>query len=86
MSASCESVIEQIWAYLEENPGAEVSVDLEARTVTAGPVSAPIQVDDYTRWRLLNGLDDISLTLQNEADISAFEAGRPVWKPVTQHA
>ena len=81
-----ESVIEQIWAYLEANPGAEVSVDLEARTVTAGDVTAPIQVDDYTRWRLLNGLDDISLTLQNEADITAFEAGRPSWKPVTQHA
>ena len=81
-----ESVIEQIWAYLEANPGAEVSVDLEARTVTAGDISAPIQVDDYTRWRLLNGLDDISLTLQNEADITAFEAKRPAFKPVTQHA
>ena len=81
-----ESVIEQIWAYLEANPGAEVSVDLEARTVTAGDISAPIQVDDYTRWRLLNGLDDISLTLQNEADIAAFEGKRPAFKPVTQHA
>ena len=81
-----EAVIEQIWAYLEANPGAEVSVDLEARTVTAGDISAPIQVDDYTRWRLLNGLDDISLTLQNEADITAFEAGRPAFKPVTQPA
>ena len=81
-----ESVIEQIWAYLEANPGAEVSVDLEARTVTAGDISGSIQVDDYTRWRLLNGLDDISLTLQNEGDISAFEAKRPAFKPVTQHA
>jgi 3-isopropylmalate/(R)-2-methylmalate dehydratase small subunit len=81
-----EAVIEQIWGYLEANPGAEVSVDLEARTVKAGDIEAPIQVDDYTRWRLLNGLDDISLTLQNEADISAFEAERPSWKPVTQHA
>ena len=81
-----ESVIEQIWAYLEANPGAEVSVDLEARTVTAGDISGSIQVDDYTRWRLLNGLDDISLTLQNEADITAFEAKRPAFKPVTQHA
>ena len=81
-----ESVIEQIWAYLEADPGAEVSVDLEARTVTAGDISGSIQVDDYTRWRLLNGLDDISLTLQNEADITAFEAKRPAFKPVTQHA
>ncbi|MCA1984442.1 3-isopropylmalate dehydratase small subunit [Nocardioides nematodiphilus] len=85
-----ESVIEQIWAYLEANPGAEVSVDLEAREVSVGDngsvLRAPIQVDDYTRWRLLNGLDDISLTLQNEADITAFEAGRPAFKPVTQHA
>jgi 3-isopropylmalate/(R)-2-methylmalate dehydratase small subunit len=81
-----ESVIEQIWAYLEAQPGAEVTVDLEARTVTAGDIQAPIQVDDYTRWRLLNGLDDISLTLQNEGDISAFEASRPSWKPVTQPA
>jgi len=85
-----ESVIEQIWAYLEANPGAEVSVDLEAREVSVGDngsvLRAPIQVDDYTRWRLLNGLDDISLTLQSEADITAFEAKRPAFKPVTQHA
>jgi len=81
-----EAVIEQIWAYLEANPGAEVSVDLETRTVKAGDIEAPFQIDDYTRWRLLEGHDDISLTLRNEGDIAAFESGRPAWKPVTQHA
>ena len=59
-------------------------MDLEARTVTCGDLVAPFQIDDYTRWRLLNGLDDIGITLGNEADIAAFEATRPSFKPVTQ--
>lgn len=75
--------IELIWKVLENAPGTEVTVDLEAKMVTAGTVVAPFQIDDYTRWRLLEGLDDIGLTLRNEPDITAFEATRPAIKPTT---
>ncbi|MBM9460458.1 3-isopropylmalate dehydratase small subunit [Nocardioides sp. zg-536] len=78
-----EDVILKIQDYLEANPGAEVRVDLEARTVTAGDITADFQVDDYVRWRLLNGLDDIGITLSHEDDIIAYEAKRPSYKPVT---
>ncbi|KAB2810468.1 3-isopropylmalate dehydratase small subunit [Pimelobacter simplex] len=81
-----EDVVEKLQSYLEANPGAEVSVDLEARTVKAGDIEATFQIDDYTRWRLLEGLDDIGITLGHDADIAAYESGRPSWKPVTQHA
>jgi len=75
--------IELIWKVLETNPGTEVTVDLVSRTVTCGDIVAPFQVDDYTRWRLMEGLDDIGLTLQNEADITAFEQRREPWRPTT---
>ena len=75
--------IELIWKVLEESPGTEVTVDLEARTAVCGSVTAPFQIDDYTRWRLLEGLDDIALTLRHESDITAFEAMRPSYKPTT---
>lgn len=75
--------IELIWKILENHPGTEVTVDLESKTVTCGSVVAPFQIDDYTRWRLLEGLDDIGLTLRHEADISAYEAARPAFKPTT---
>jgi 3-isopropylmalate/(R)-2-methylmalate dehydratase small subunit len=75
--------IELIWKYLENEPGSAVTVDLVSRTVTAGDIVAPFEVDDYTRWRLLEGLDDISLTLRHEQDVTAFEAHRPSWKPST---
>ncbi len=72
---------------LESEPGTTVSVDLVARTVRAGDgpdaVEDSFDIDDYTRWRLLEGLDDISLTLAHDADIAAFEERRPSWKPVT---
>jgi len=74
--------IELIWKYLDNEPGARVTVDLVSRTVTAGEIVAPFQVDDYTRWRLLEGLDDIGLTLRHEEVVTAFEAVRPSWKPV----
>ena len=74
---------EMLWKVLENEPGTEVTVDLEARTVVAGDVHATFQIDDYTRWRLLEGLDDIGLTLQNEADITAFEQTREAWRPRT---
>ena len=75
--------VELIWKYLENEPGAQVTVDLVSRTVTAGEIVAPFEVDDYTRWRLLEGLDDIELTLRHEPEVTDFEQGRPSWKPVT---
>ncbi len=74
---------EALWKYLETNPGAELTVSLEDMTVTGGGATYPFAVDDYTRWRLMEGLDDIGLTLRSEEDIDAFEAGRPQWKPET---
>ena len=73
--------IELIWKYLENEPGASVTVDLVSRTVTAGDIVATFEVDDYTRWRLLEGLDDISLTLRHEQDVTDFEGRRPAYKP-----
>jgi 3-isopropylmalate/(R)-2-methylmalate dehydratase small subunit len=79
-----QDVIERIWAVVEADPATDVTVDLQAREVRAGDVVAPFEVDDYTRWRLLEGLDDIGLTLQHEAEITAFEAARPAYKPSTR--
>lgn len=83
-----EAQVEELWAVLDAAPGVEVTVDLTARTITAptdtGPgFTAAFEIDDYTRWRLLEGLDDISLTLRHEAEITAYEATRPRWKPRT---
>ncbi len=75
--------VELIWKYLENNPGAEIAVDLVSRTVHAGEIVASFEIDDYTRWRLLEGLDDIGLTLRHEDEVSKFEASRPSHKPVT---
>ncbi|WP_347352242.1 3-isopropylmalate dehydratase small subunit [Intrasporangium sp.] len=75
--------VELLWKYLETHPGAQVTVDLPARTVTAGDIVAPFEIDDYTRWRLLEGLDDIGLTLRHEHEVTEFERHRPSFKPVT---
>jgi len=75
--------VELIWKVLETAPGTEVTVDLETKTVTCDDVVVPFQIDDYTRWRLMEGLDDIGLTLQHEAEITAFEATRDAWRPKT---
>jgi 3-isopropylmalate/(R)-2-methylmalate dehydratase small subunit len=75
--------IELIWKILETRPGTEVTVDLESRTITCDDVVVPFQVDDYTRWRLLEGLDDIGLTLQLADQIEAFEGTREPWRPRT---
>ena len=78
LTAQCrQDDVELLWKLLENEPGTSVTVDLVSRTVTAGDVVAPFEVDDYTRWRLLEGLDDISLTLRHEGDITAFEAIPP---------
>jgi 3-isopropylmalate/(R)-2-methylmalate dehydratase small subunit len=78
-----EPDVERLWAVLEARPGAEMTVDLAARTVACGDVTAPIEVDDYTRWRLMEGLDDIGLTLRHVDDVDAFERQRPGWLPAT---
>lgn len=68
--------VELLWKLLEEEPGRSMTVDLGARTVTCGDVTLPFEVNDYTRWRLMNGFDDIDLTLQHEDDITAYERMR----------
>ncbi|HET8601596.1 MAG TPA: 3-isopropylmalate dehydratase small subunit [Segeticoccus sp.] len=76
--------VELLWKLLENEPGTQVTVDLEQRSVTAGDITAAFDVDDYTRWRLMEGLDDISLTLRQEAEITAYEGRRPRWKPTVE--
>ena len=78
-----EDVLEAIWAALEAEPGRDVTVDLETRTVQVGDLQASFDIDDYTRWRLLEGLDDIGLTLRSEDQIAQFEARREAWRPRT---
>ena len=78
-----EKDIETIWSIIDEQPGIEVSVDLVARTVTACRAQFAFEIDDYTRWRLLEGLDDIGLTLRDEPLITRFESQRESWRPTT---
>ena len=74
---------EQLWKILETEPGTEVTVDLAERTVEAGGLRTTFQIDDYVRWTLMEGLDDIALTLRHEDEIAAYEAKRPSFKPRT---
>ncbi|PSL58281.1 3-isopropylmalate/(R)-2-methylmalate dehydratase small subunit [Saccharothrix carnea] len=84
VAAQCEqSDVELLWKLLENEPGTEVTVDLTANTVVAKDFTAPFTVDEYTRWRLLEGLDDIALTLRHADDITEFEQRRPGWLPTT---
>ncbi len=78
-----QDVIEQLWKLIETDPTTQIVVDLQERTIQAGALTAPFDIDDYTRWRLLEGLDDIGITLSHEDDIAAYEATRPDWKPAT---
>ncbi|MFB8388130.1 3-isopropylmalate dehydratase small subunit [Microbacterium sp. NPDC055910] len=78
-----EDDLETIWAALDAQPGIEMTVDLVARTATVGDSTVAFDIDDYTRWRLLEGLDDIGLTLRNEDKIAQFEARREAWRPRT---
>jgi 3-isopropylmalate/(R)-2-methylmalate dehydratase small subunit len=75
--------VELLWKLIEEQPGLEVTADLRAKTITAGAATVSFTIDDGTRQRLLEGLDDIALTLRQEEAISAFEARRPSWLPRT---
>ncbi|MFB2581463.1 3-isopropylmalate dehydratase small subunit [Herbiconiux sp. P15] len=76
-----EALVVRLWDHLDAVPGASVTVDLEQLVVTAEGFSAPFAIDEYTRWRLLNGLDDIAITLESDDLIRAFEAGRSDLKP-----
>ncbi|GAA1961747.1 3-isopropylmalate dehydratase small subunit [Microbacterium aquimaris] len=78
-----EAELEAFWAAMEADPGAQMTVDLETRTAVLGDLEAGFEIDDYTRWRLLEGLDDIGLTLRNEHKIAEFEARREAWRPRT---
>jgi 3-isopropylmalate/(R)-2-methylmalate dehydratase small subunit len=84
-----EKLVQRLWDFLDDNPGGLITVDLESRTVRAGEgvdaIEDSFDIDDYTRWRLLNGLDDVGITLSHEDDIEAFEATRPSYKPQTIH-
>ncbi|MEH1053894.1 3-isopropylmalate dehydratase small subunit [Micromonospora sp. CPCC 206171] len=73
--------VEEIWDRVESDPTIEVTVDLVAREVRVGPASWSFPLDDHSRWRLMEGLDDIGLTLRHAAEISAYEASRPSFKP-----
>ena len=73
--------VEALWAQIEAEPATQVTVDLQAKQVTYADVTVPFEIDDYTRWRLLEGLDDVGLTERNVTDIEAFEATRPAFLP-----
>jgi 3-isopropylmalate/(R)-2-methylmalate dehydratase small subunit len=75
--------IELIWNLIETDPTSEVTVDLAAKNVRVGEATYPFEIDDYTRWRLMEGLDDIGLTMKKIDQVSAFEANRPAFKPQT---
>jgi 3-isopropylmalate/(R)-2-methylmalate dehydratase small subunit len=78
------SLVEQIWDAVEADPGIEVTVDLAARQVRWPGTQAPFELDEYARWRLMEGLDDIGLTLRHEPDVTAFEASRASFLPTTR--
>jgi 3-isopropylmalate/(R)-2-methylmalate dehydratase small subunit len=76
-----EADVEALWAAIEADPATPVTVDLQAEQVRYRDVVVPFQIDGYTRWRLLEGLDDVGLTERHLDDITAFEAQRPAWLP-----
>lgn len=78
-----QEIIDRLWQMVEDDPTTEITVDLVEREVRAPGVHEPFELDDYTRWRLLEGLDDIALTLRHTDGIAEFEAGRKSWAPVT---
>jgi len=78
-----ETDVEALWAAIEADPHTQITVDLVTREVRYGAVVLPFDIDDYTRWRLMEGLDDIGLTLRHVDDVDEFESHRPTWKPRT---
>lgn len=79
-----EEVIEELWTTVEADSTTRLSVDLEAREIRCGSLIVPFQIDDYIRWRFLEGLDDIEITLSHAADIVAYASTRPAWMPSIQ--
>ena len=79
-----QDVIEKLWSLVESDPKTTITVDLDKRKVIAKDIEADFQIDDYVRWRLMEGLDDIGLTLRHESKITEFEKTRPSFKPITQ--
>ena len=75
--------VERLWEAIEAQPGISATVDLVERTVSIGSLTVSFDIDDYTRWRLLEGLDDIGLTLRDEPAIAEFESHREAWRPTT---
>jgi 3-isopropylmalate/(R)-2-methylmalate dehydratase small subunit len=78
-----QDVVDQLWKEIENHPDTKVTVDLESRTITAGGLSAKFEVDEYVRWRLMEGLDDVGLTLKHVETIGEFEGKRAAYKPTT---
>ena len=78
-----QEAVEAIWTTIESDPNTSITVDLESRTVSYGSTTVAFELDDYTRWRLMEGLDDIGLTLKHTDAIDSFEAKRPAYKPKT---
>ena len=78
-----QEAVEAIWTAIESDPTTSITVDLETRTVSYGATTVAFELDDYTRWRLMEGLDDIGLTLKHTDAIDSFEAKRPAYKPKT---
>lgn len=78
--------VAQLWDFAEARPGEQITVDLVNRTITAGEFSIGFEIDDYTRHRLLEGLDDIAISLRHADSIDAYEAKRPSFKPTTPEA
>ena len=74
---------ELLWSLIEANPGVQVKVDLPAQQLSLGDVIVPFEIDEYTKWRLMEGLDDIGITMQSADAISSYEANRESWKPTT---
>jgi 3-isopropylmalate/(R)-2-methylmalate dehydratase small subunit len=78
-----QEAVEALWVAIEKDPSTQIKVDLDSRTVSHGSTSIAFELDDYTRWRLMEGLDDIGLTLKQTDSIDAYEAKRPSYKPKT---
>jgi 3-isopropylmalate/(R)-2-methylmalate dehydratase small subunit len=78
-----QEAVEALWVAIESDPTTAITVDLDSRTVSYKDVTVAFELDDYTRWRLMEGLDDIGLTLKQTDSIDAFEAKRPTYKPTT---
>ncbi len=76
-----QNVIEELWSAVEANPRVPVNVDLVAKQIHCGPMSVPFQIDDYTRWRFLEGLDDVGITLSHAGEIVDYAKTRPAWMP-----